>query len=71
MNVLNKKNIIYVRRRWGRWYVWVDDSENENPIPTKYDWSFPRDEKNEALKKAFELKEQLSGIEFGPCCLSN
>ena len=60
-------NIIYIRKRWKRWYVWFDDDQNPNPMPRKgLDWSF--ESRHEAMRKAFELKEEHNP-EFGPCQL--
>ena len=46
--------------------MWIDNDQNDNPSPTKTDWSF--EFKEDAKRKAFELKEKHS-LEFGPCML--
>ncbi|HDY68780.1 hypothetical protein LCGC14_1683230 [marine sediment metagenome] len=61
-----EKNIVYFKKLWERWYVWIDNDQNDNPSPTKTDWSF--EFKEDAKRKAFELKEKHS-LEFGPCML--
>lgn len=61
-------DVIYVKRRYKSWYVWMDNASNENPHPPSDGTVFKYDNKQDALKKGFEWKE-LGGMEYGVCLL--